>query len=83
MAEDPGVKSAVPRTEPQNPDLQRGDRFRVEHPELGLEHLRRCLLCRVLGFTGKGRLNADMQKSRVVTRCPGVKETPQGEEGKN
>lgn len=71
-------------TEPhRTPDLGRGDRFRVKHPELGQKHPGRRLLCKVLGFTGKDRLEADTQRSRVVTRGPGVKGTPQGEEGEN
>lgn len=83
MAENPGGRGCCPALSPRTADLGRGDRFRVEHPELGQEPPRRWLLCAVLGFTGKDRLEADRQRSRVVTRCPGVKETPQGVEGEN
>lgn len=81
MAKDLGV-GALSFSEPQNSrqiDLgQRGDS--VEYPEFGLEL--RCLLCLVLGFAGGGGLEADMQRLRVATRCPGIRETPAGEEGR-
>lgn len=82
MAKDLGV-GVLSFSEPQNSrqiDLgQRGDS--VEYPEFGLEL--GCLLCLVLGFAGGGGLEAVMQRSRVATRCPGVRETPQGEEGRS